>query len=53
MYAIWGDEPPDGEVLRNHIYQLRVAVDKPCEQPIITTVPKVGYRLQATLSTKE
>ena len=53
IYAIWGDEPPDGDALRNHIYQLRVVVDKPFEQPMITTVPKVGYRLQATLSTKE
>ncbi|WP_252178991.1 response regulator transcription factor [Endozoicomonas sp. 4G] len=46
IYAIWKDEPPEGDTLRNHIYQLRASVDKPFEQELIITVPKVGYRLK-------
>lgn len=40
---IWNDEPPDEDVLRKHIYQLRKVVDKPFEQSIIKTLPKIGY----------
>lgn len=42
---IWGDEPPDSDALRAHIYALRSAIDKPFEQKLLQTVPKLGYRL--------
>ncbi|WP_062268470.1 response regulator transcription factor [Endozoicomonas arenosclerae] len=48
IYAIWRDDPPEGDTLRNHIYQLRTSVDKPFEQALILTVPKVGYRLKGS-----
>lgn len=44
---IWGDEPPDSDALRAHIYALRTAIDKPFEQKLLQTVPKLGYRLSA------
>lgn len=45
--AVWGDEPPEGDLLRSHIYQLRTLIDKPFDWHYIATVPKLGYRLQA------
>jgi DNA-binding response OmpR family regulator len=42
---IWGDNPPDGDVLRAHIYALRSAIDKPFDKPLLHTIHGVGYRL--------
>lgn len=42
---LWPHEMPDKDVLRKHIYQLRVKVDKPFQQTLIETIPKVGYKL--------
>lgn len=43
--ALWGDSPPTGDVLRAHMYALRVAVDKPFERKLLHTVHGEGYRL--------
>lgn len=43
---IWGDELPDNDVLRTHIYHLRNIVDKPFAVKLIHTVHGAGYRLQ-------
>jgi DNA-binding response OmpR family regulator len=43
---IWGDELPDNDVLRTHIYHLRNVVDKPFAEKLIHTVHGAGYRLQ-------
>ena len=43
--ALWGDEPPDGDMLRSHIYELRREVDGPFAVKLIQTLPRVGYRL--------
>ena len=45
--ALWGDEPPDGDMLRSHIYELRRSVVGPFETKLIHTLPRVGYRLHA------
>jgi DNA-binding response OmpR family regulator len=42
---VWGDEVPDSDALRSHIYNLRKAVDKPFSAPLIQTVQSTGYRL--------
>ncbi len=42
---LWGDDPPDRDMLRSHIYELRKSVDGPFETKLIHTVPKVGYRI--------
>ena len=44
-YALWGDSPPDGDMLRSHIYELRRSVDGPFPVKLIQTLPRVGYRL--------
>jgi DNA-binding response OmpR family regulator len=44
-YALWGDSPPDGDMLRSHIYELRRSVDGPFAVKLIQTLPRVGYRL--------
>lgn len=43
--ALWGDSPPDGDMLRSHIYELRRSVDAPFPAKLIQTLPRVGYRL--------
>ena len=44
-FALWGDEPPDGDLLRSHVYELRRSVDGASAQKLIHTLPRVGYRL--------
>lgn len=46
-HTLWGDAPPDGDVLRAHMHNLRNAVDKPYPQKLIHTVHGEGYRLLA------
>lgn len=44
-HALWGDEAPDGNLLRSHVYELRRSIDGPFEVKLLHTVPRVGYRL--------
>ncbi len=44
-HALWGDDPPDGDMLRSHIYELRRSVDGPFDVKLIQTLPRTGYRL--------
>jgi len=46
-HALWGDDPPQGDMLRSHIYELRRSVDGPFPLKLIHTLPRVGYRLAA------
>jgi DNA-binding response OmpR family regulator len=46
-HELWGDAPPDGDVLRAHMYALRNAVDKPFQQKLLHTHHGEGYRLAA------
>ena len=48
-YALWGDEPPDGDMLRSHVYELRRSVDAPFDDKLIQTLPRVGYRIAAAI----
>jgi len=43
--ALWGDEPPDRNLLRSHIYELRRSVDGPFPVKLIHTVARSGYRI--------
>lgn len=45
IQALWGDDEPEKDVLRSHMYQLRNLIDKPFKHAYIKTVPKVGYQL--------
>jgi DNA-binding response OmpR family regulator len=42
---VWGDDFPDSDVLRSHIYTLRKAVDKEFKNPLIKTIHGVGFKL--------
>ncbi|GAB3338938.1 response regulator transcription factor [Marilutibacter aestuarii] len=44
-HALWGDEPPDGDMLRSHVYELRRSIDGPFAAKLIQTLPRVGYRI--------
>lgn len=44
-YALWSDDPPDRDMLRSHIYELRRVVDGPFNLKLIQTLPRVGYRI--------
>ncbi len=44
---LWGDNIPDTDVLRSHIYNLRKIVDHPFEFAMIQTVKGIGLRLVA------
>ena len=42
---IWGDELPDSDTLRSHLYNLRKVMDKPFDRPLLHTVQSAGYRI--------
>ena len=43
--ALWGEDRPDADVLRAHIYALRTIIDKPFDKKLLQTVHGMGYRL--------
>jgi len=45
--GIWGDEWPDSDALRSHIYALRQELDKPFQRPMLKTLHGVGFKLEA------
>ena len=42
---IWGDGLPDSDTLRSHLYNLRKAIDRPFDKPLLHTVQTAGYRI--------
>lgn len=44
--TIWGDDLPQSDSLRTHIYRLRNLIDKPFEKKLIKTVHGRGFRLE-------
>jgi DNA-binding response OmpR family regulator len=44
---LWGDDPPDSDALRSHIYNLRQALDKPFNTALVETLPGRGFRFVA------
>ncbi len=45
IHKLWGDDPPDSDALRSHVYSLRAALDKPFSSAMLKTLPNLGYRL--------
>lgn len=43
---VWGDEPPETDVLRTHIYTLRREIDRPFGSALLRTVRGVGYQIR-------
>ena len=52
-HALWGDDPPDGDMLRSHIYELRRSIDASFETRLLHTLPRIGYRLGVAMGTEE
>ena len=44
---IWGDDFPDSDVLRSHIYTLRQALDKPFSHVMLKTIHGLDFKLEA------
>lgn len=51
--AVWGEQAPESDALRTHVFNLRGAIDKPFSSPYIHTVHGVGFRLSANEATEE
>lgn len=47
LIELWGEEEPESDALRSHIYSLRKLVDKPFEKKLLHTVAGVGIKLCA------
>ena len=46
IFELWGDEPPETDALKSHIYNLRLALDKSFDTALLKTVTSVGYKLE-------
>ncbi|OZG72785.1 DNA-binding response regulator [Hahella sp. CCB-MM4] len=44
-HEVWGDDLPDSDSLRSHIYKLRQLIDRPFKKPLIHTVQGHGFRV--------
>jgi DNA-binding response OmpR family regulator len=44
-FSLWGEDPPDSDALRAHIYSLRSAIDRPFDTNMLKTIHRVGYCL--------
>jgi len=44
---VWGDELPDSDALRSHLYALRKTIDRPFAAELIETLPGRGVRIRA------
>jgi DNA-binding winged helix-turn-helix (wHTH) protein len=45
-HQLWGDQPPDSDALKSHIYALRKVLDKPFDKPLLKTVMNIGFKLE-------
>ena len=43
---LWGDEPPESNALKSHIYALRKAFEKASDKAILCRISNIGYKLQ-------
>ncbi len=44
-HHVWGDDLPDSDSLRSHIYKLRNKIDKPYSKALITTAKGRGFSI--------
>lgn len=44
-YILWGEDRPEKDLLRTHIYELRKRIDADYKVKLLKTVPKVGYQI--------
>lgn len=53
IHEIWGDEPPQSDALKSHIYALRQALDSGFDKPLLITMPQIGFRLDIQQNVSE
>ncbi|KAA1173777.1 response regulator transcription factor [Marinobacter salinexigens] len=46
MDAVWGDDHPDSNSLKVHIFNLRKSIDGPFEEPLLHTITGAGFALK-------
>jgi DNA-binding response OmpR family regulator len=46
IHQLWGDNPPESDALKSHIYALRKCLDKSFAKPMIKTLMNLGYKLE-------
>jgi DNA-binding response OmpR family regulator len=44
--SLWGDEPPDSNSLKVHVFNLRKAIDGDCAAHLLHTIPGQGFALR-------
>lgn len=42
---VWGQDVPDSDAIRSHIYTLRQALDKPFQTDMLKTIHGIGFKL--------
>lgn len=42
---VWGEEIPDSDALRSHMYNLRKIIDKPFTKSLLVTLPGSGFQI--------
>ncbi|WP_189403791.1 response regulator transcription factor [Alteromonas halophila] len=45
IQQVWGDDFPDSDALRSHIYTLRQVLDKPFATDMLVTIHGIGFKL--------
>lgn len=45
LELLWGDEPPESNSLKAHMYELRKATQQVAGQSLVLTISKIGYKL--------
>lgn len=48
MDFAWGDDHPDSNSLKVHIYNLRKAIDGPFDEPLLHTISGAGFALKSS-----
>ncbi|MEP1447008.1 MAG: response regulator transcription factor [Paraglaciecola sp.] len=46
LQHIWGDEPPESNALKSHIYTLRKSLEGTTNRQILHTISNIGYQLK-------
>ena len=46
-HELWGELIPDSDTLRSHLYNLRKAIDRPFDKPLIHTLQGMGFKISA------
>lgn len=45
LQLLWGDEPPESNSLKTHMYELRKATQQVTDKPLVLTISNIGYKL--------